>query len=446
MPFRSPSPSRAARPLAASLLAAALLAPTAAWAGFRVDTDLDTPDVAIGDGRCEDAAGRCSLRAAIQEGNTRKKASIRLQRDTVYTLTLAGAGEDAGATGDLDVTGILKIRGRNSTVDAGGLDRIFDIHDDGELRVKKLTLTGGVAPAGEHGGAVRNAGLFDGKRSIFEANAAPGAGGAGGALHNDRGALRVKRSTLTGNTAAEAGGAIAADGGLTVVDRSQLSGNQSGLDGGAVHQVASGELWIWKSDVLGNTAARSGGGAWTDGPSDVVVYRAVFDDNEAQGGAAADGGGGFYIDAESDVYVERSTFSANRASGVAGGGGGLRLAGGRLELVASVLEDNGAAVGGGLDVTGGRAFFWYSIAVGNSADADGGGLRVGPGGAAEVFLSGVGSNEAGAEGGGLWCSATGTLDVDDSDVDENIAPTGPDVFNEPPGGDFTIDGEPVPPG
>lgn len=445
MPIHSPSPTRAAHPLAASLLACALLAPLPALAGFRVDTTLDTPDAAIGDRRCEDAAGRCSLRAAIQEGNARGRVSIRLERDARYTLTLAGSGEDAAASGDLDVTGRIKIRGRGAVIDAAALDRIFDVHVGGELRVKKLTLTGGEAPGGEHGGAVRNRGLFDAKRSLIAENSAPGAAAAGGALYNDGGKLRVLRSTVRSNSATEAGGALAADGGLTVVDRSELRENQSGLDGGALHQVGSGELWIWKSDLDGNGAARSGGGAWVGDLSDVYVYRALFQENQAEGDAAADGGGALYNAA--DAFVLSSSFIDNLASGTAGGGGGLRQAGGRLEIENSVVSQNDAADGGGgVDVSGGRAFFSFGLLVDNLAGGDGGGLRVGPDARADVFRVGVAGNDAGGAGGGLWCSADGTLDVDRSPIEDNTAPAGADVFNEPPGGNFSIDGDPVAPG
>src|SRR5262249_61551187 len=46
---------------------------------FTVNTILDTPDANPGDGRAADAAGRTSLRAAIEEGNA--------SRDTAITIT-----------------------------------------------------------------------------------------------------------------------------------------------------------------------------------------------------------------------------------------------------------------------------------------------------------------------------------------------------------------------
>src|SRR5262249_56535400 len=72
-------------------------------ATFTVNSFLDTLDAKPGDGQAFDAAGRTTLRAAIMEANALPGADqINLPTGN-FTLTLAGAGEDLGATGDLDV-------------------------------------------------------------------------------------------------------------------------------------------------------------------------------------------------------------------------------------------------------------------------------------------------------------------------------------------------------
>ncbi len=43
--------------------------------GITVDSTLDTPDVNIGDGICDDGDGNCTLRAAIEEANSDPDAS-----------------------------------------------------------------------------------------------------------------------------------------------------------------------------------------------------------------------------------------------------------------------------------------------------------------------------------------------------------------------------------
>src|SRR5262249_36551513 len=95
---------------------------------FRVDTTLDTGAVKPRTGR--DAAGHISLRSAIMAADARGgNNTIRLPSGT-YLLTIAGANEDASATGDLDVTGNLTIKGAgagNTVIDGNNLDRVIEV-------------------------------------------------------------------------------------------------------------------------------------------------------------------------------------------------------------------------------------------------------------------------------------------------------------------------------
>src|SRR5439155_10912015 len=87
-------------------------------ATFTVDCTMDDVDAAPGDGICATATGECTLRAAIQETNALPGPdSITLPAGT-YTLTIPGTGEDIAATGDLDVTDDLDIRGAHVTATA----------------------------------------------------------------------------------------------------------------------------------------------------------------------------------------------------------------------------------------------------------------------------------------------------------------------------------------
>ena len=85
-----------------------------------VDNPADAPDAAPGDGRCDIGDGSCTLRAAADETNLRNVAgypnSIELIVDPV--LSLAGAGEDANATGDIDLTTPTDLRGGGHGIDA----------------------------------------------------------------------------------------------------------------------------------------------------------------------------------------------------------------------------------------------------------------------------------------------------------------------------------------
>ena len=76
---------------------------------FRVNTTLDT--VAVNLRRGKDATGHISLRSAIMAADARGGSNTIILRSGTFTLTIAGANEDASATGDLDLTGNLTIKG-----------------------------------------------------------------------------------------------------------------------------------------------------------------------------------------------------------------------------------------------------------------------------------------------------------------------------------------------
>src|SRR2546425_8661400 len=97
----------------------------AAAVTFTVNDTADGVDAAPGDGRCATAAGTCTLRAAIQETNAEPGADTIMVQAGTYLLTIPGRGEDAAATGDLDIAEALTIigAGADSTiVDGNGID------------------------------------------------------------------------------------------------------------------------------------------------------------------------------------------------------------------------------------------------------------------------------------------------------------------------------------
>jgi len=124
---------------------------------FTVNSTTDAVDANPGDGVCETAAGNriCTLRAAIMESNNRIGPNTINLPAGVYTLTIPGAGEDAAASGDLDITNFLTIvgGGRDVTVvDAGGLDRAFDVINI-NVSISNLTVKRGQR-SGEYGGGI----------------------------------------------------------------------------------------------------------------------------------------------------------------------------------------------------------------------------------------------------------------------------------------------------
>ena len=143
---------------AAALLGAFPIAASAAT--FTVDTTtLDAGDIAPGDGECAWATfppvgQRCTLRAAIMEANALPGADrVIVPFGATIVLDNAGRDEDAGALGDLDITGPLEIQtislsdpASSPTIDANGIDRVFDVHYSAiEVHLVNLRITGGAA-------------------------------------------------------------------------------------------------------------------------------------------------------------------------------------------------------------------------------------------------------------------------------------------------------------
>ena len=71
-----------------------------------------------------DAIDGDSLRHAVLQANASEEADTIVLGRGAYDLSIAGSGEDAAATGDLDIVGTLTIRGagqRKTTIDASAL-------------------------------------------------------------------------------------------------------------------------------------------------------------------------------------------------------------------------------------------------------------------------------------------------------------------------------------
>ena len=120
---------------------------------------LDTIDAVPGDGLCADASGICTLRAAIMEVNS-NVFNIDLPEGT-YILTMDGSGEDASATGDLDVTSEM-------TIDGAGRDRTIIDGNDGVVNDNiinvwtgaSLTLTDLAVTTGDRDGLLNSGGTL----------------------------------------------------------------------------------------------------------------------------------------------------------------------------------------------------------------------------------------------------------------------------------------------
>ncbi len=215
----------------------------------------------------------CSLREAILAANANPGVDYVSLPAGTYVLTLAGADEDGGLTGDLDVTDDVHITGPGpelAIVDGNGLDRVFDIHDAAEVLIEGIGITGGRIEdaGGGGGGAIRNRGVLDlslvrvyGNTSEAASGHEVSAGGGGGVFNS--GVIWIMRSTIDGNEAQRGSGIFHTSGSpfvntpeMTMWD-STVEGNHA-LVGGAV--VLYADASILNSTISGNTAGSNSPG------------------------------------------------------------------------------------------------------------------------------------------------------------------------------------------
>lgn len=186
----------------------------------------------------------CSLREAITAAQTNTSfggCPAGFAADTIslpageYKITRAGADEDNNATGDFDITGAnpLDIQPADAdarvVIDGNGLDRVFDDHNNGLLRLLALEVTGGKLTLIEDGGGIRNSIGVTALENVTVAGNSSAYQAGGVAVYSN---LQVVNSTISGNRADGNGGGLYVPGGASMVLRSStIYGNQADADG-----------------------------------------------------------------------------------------------------------------------------------------------------------------------------------------------------------------------
>jgi large repetitive protein len=234
---------------------------------FTVNSLNDAVDANPGDGLCETATGNheCTLRAAIQEANALFGTdTIEVPAGTIV-LTLAGAGENLSASGDLDITDGVRILGAGmdqTIIDGGGLDRVFHLSTTARIEMQGLTIRNGVASGASGGGILlENTGGLDLTDVRITGNSAQSGGGVYAALWSWMGddMINVTRCIISDNTANSQGGGFANFTFRTsrFVD-STLSGNSAQYGGGLFNSFMSMAL-VSGSTISANQAQYGGG-------------------------------------------------------------------------------------------------------------------------------------------------------------------------------------------
>jgi len=251
-------------------------------------------------------------------------------------------------TDDIEIDANIDLRGPGSgviTIDAGGLDRIFDIDAPPIVRISDLTLTNGGNVFS--GGAIR-VGNFDQLllTNVVITNSNAGRGGA--ISVGDDGYLELINCTITGNTAdVLGGGAIYLDDDvIATIQNSTINNNTAYYcSGGGIFAEDGVSLTVLRSTISGNRALGGSGSYY--GGGGIYMYEdgglAIRDSTISGNYAYGDGGGIYNYDAE--VIIENSTISGNTAYLY---GGGIFHNDDDLTIVNSTIDGNTAAIGGGL--------------------------------------------------------------------------------------------------
>lgn len=269
------------------LITASLLITPVHAATFTVNSTADTVDVTLGDGICLDAAGNCTLRAAIQEANALGGADIINLSAGTFNLGIAGIGEESAATGDLDINDSLTIVGAGahlSFVDGQGLDRIFDVGPLASgitVSFTNMVIRNGTVT--DNGGLIKNAGTL----SLTEVSLENGQAAFGGALYTG-GDLTVNRSLLRDSTATSDGGGFYQGGGVTTFTNSTFSDNSATGNGGGLYLAAAVTTTLDFATVAFNAAAVTGGGGLYNAGS-LTLNSSIISNNTSENCAGVGG-------------------------------------------------------------------------------------------------------------------------------------------------------------
>jgi hypothetical protein len=382
-------------------------------------------------------AGVVTLRSAIAAANadpSGNPAIINLTVAGTYNLTLTNATEEnAGATGDLDITTTLHsmtiagmgTSGPNATIiDASGLntgamhDRAFHITGSGVTAIfQDLVIQNGQAtndgtngastdPATANngnragGGILNNGGSVTLTNVIIKSCQALGRGDVAGAppgsileAHGGSlaslgmtGTVMITNSTLTGNTArggdgtnganvniasAARGGAIYFEGGTLNINGSRIDTSVAIGGNGKDSPPVDGGMTNG-----GNGGAAQGGGLWVGGGT-VTINKTTFDSTAATGGNSGAGGNSSGVPAEADgggIYSLGNVTVTNSTFHLnAATGGTAGNAAGTGAFGSHTAGDGAAANGGAIFADGGSLIVDTDTFANNSAIGGNGG-------------------------------------------------------------------------
>lgn len=267
--------------LAAFLVLLALAAPPAQAAVFIPNKLTDSAD-----GACD---SDCSLREAVLAANAADGSDFIVLGVGTYILSLAGVGEDLGATGDLDIRDDLAIVGRdasNTVINASHIDRIFDVQAGTGLELVGLTVTNGFV-SGNKGGGIRVAGELSLVRGVVSDNRVDIGMGGGIAGIGEGSVLNLNQSAVLENRSTDQGGGIYHEATLHLAN-STVAGNLAELfGGGGIYSTDDGVGTVSNSTITANrVGAGKGGGVYVASQPFISIDHPVFENTIIAGNFA----------------------------------------------------------------------------------------------------------------------------------------------------------------
>ena len=315
----------------------------------------------------------CTLREAILAANANPgRDRILLASNQPYRLSRGGLPDDGALRGDLDITNDpLRIyHGSNgwATIDARGVDRVFEIFAGAPTRLERLRITGGKHPSSFDGDG---GGISDGCEPLAcalhphgkprgghgrEWRGPPGSNQreAHDSQHHDQrqrgrrlvGRARHRKSRLHDQAQHDLRqpGLVRRRGvflrrrelddrlehglrepvderdrqpstsrralGSLLVNRSTFSGNVAATDGGGF-SARNGDVKFVNSTIADNRAGGAGGGLWALTPVTLNAVTIVRNDSDSDQAGGEDGGGIFVAGSGVEVKVRNTIVALN---------------------------------------------------------------------------------------------------------------------------------------
>lgn len=282
--------------------------------GFVVDDVMDAADGDTDDGVCDDGAGRCTLRAAIDQANALAGEQAIVVPDGDYHLEeLLPGGRTLGLTSHLVIHGQST---EGTQIDGSSTARVLSV-DGAFVELGFLTIANGrtveaTLDEDEQGAGiyVTNSARLLLHRCLIRENSSYGTGG--GLFFSGDSDITIVESEFRDNEALyENGGAIDAWEGSLIIERSLFLRN-TGQFGSAIHHTSSRPVTITNSTFTGNSSYTGtiASNTWTLSAS-ITLQNVTIAGNTGTEDTA-----GLYLnESDNQVFISSSILAGNTIDG-----------------------------------------------------------------------------------------------------------------------------------